>query len=418
MASVDWKKYKSKQYVKAVLRHNCNDTRENTKEHTNPHIQPDKTHLNTGFHDTYADAKKRFERGYKRLTEGKTIRKDAVVGLGFSVPVPKGLPEDKTEAFMGRVHEILCNRYGAENVVSFSVHRDEKHKYIDPDTKQEEESRDHAQGIILPEVDGGLCAKKVLSRKNMISLNDEIDSMSRAEFGLAFVDGSKRKSRGSVEHMKNESLKAENELLREENEKLKARNAYLEERNAELEKQVEGFGPRQVYKRAKERKEQYEAEAEAAEARAREAEARREAAEKQAEEARQRAAEAEEQRKASEDARKREEAERKRLRDDMAAMGRMIQGKVNDALKVKEYFEQVQQAPVTPTLKAMGDYMKGVKLQDGRTLYDKVKSDSGVLQQRIAKRNTDSLDDIIAKAEQKAAEQRQQGRSHDWEIGG
>ena len=25
MASVDWKKYKSKQYVKAVLRHNCND---------------------------------------------------------------------------------------------------------------------------------------------------------------------------------------------------------------------------------------------------------------------------------------------------------------------------------------------------------------------------------------------------------
>lgn len=53
MASVDWKKYKSKQYVKAVLRHNCNDTRENTKEHTNPHIQPDKTHLNTGFHDTY-----------------------------------------------------------------------------------------------------------------------------------------------------------------------------------------------------------------------------------------------------------------------------------------------------------------------------------------------------------------------------
>lgn len=418
MASVDWKKYKSKQYVKAVLRHNCNDTRENTKEHTNPHIQPDKTHLNTGFHDTYADAKKRFERGYKRLTEGKTIRKDAVVGLGFSVPVPKGLPEDKTEAFMGRVHEILCNRYGAENVVSFSVHRDEKHKYIDPDTKQEEESRDHAQGIILPEVDGGLCAKKVLSRKNMISLNDEIDRMSRAEFGLAFVDGSKRKSRGSVEHMKNESLKAENELLREENEKLKARNTYLEERNAELEKQVEGFGPRQVYKRAKERKEQYEAEAEAAEARAREAEARREADEKKAEEARQRAAEAEEQRKASDDARKREEAERKRLRDDMAAMGRMIQGKVNEALKVKAYFEQVQKAPVTPTLKAMGDYMQGVKLQDGRTLYDKVKSDCGVLQQRVAKRTTDSLDDIIAEAQRKASEQKQQGRSHDWEIGG
>ena len=102
----------------------------------------------------------------------------------------------------------------------------------------------------------------------------------------------------------------------------------------------------------------------------------------------------------------------------MAAMGRMIQGKVNEALKVKAYFEQVQQAPVTPTLKAMGDYMQGVKLKDGRTLFDKIKSDCGVLQQRVAKRNTDSLDDIIAEAQRKASEQRQQGRSHDWEIGG
>ena len=196
------------------------------------------------------------------------------------------------------------------------------------------------------------------------------------------------------------------------------RCAKWQQRASELEEKLKGPMPILVYKGAKERKEQYEAEAEAAEARAREAEARREAADKQAEEARQRAAEAEAQRKASEDARKREEAERKRLRDDMAAMGRMIQGKVHEALKVKEYFEQVQKAPVTPTLKAMGDYMQGVKLKDGRTLFDKVKSDCGVLQQRVAKRNTDSLDDIIAEAQRKASEQRQQGRSHDWEIGG
>ena len=196
------------------------------------------------------------------------------------------------------------------------------------------------------------------------------------------------------------------------------RCAKWQQRASELEEQLKGPMPLLVYKGAKARKEQYEAEAEAAEARAREAEARREAAEKQAEEARQRAAEAEEQRKASEDARKREEAERKRLRDDMAAMGRMIQGKVNEAQQVKAYFEQVQKAPVTPTLKAMGDYMKGVKLKDGRTLYDKVASDSGALQQRAAKRHTDSLDDIIAEATRKASEQSQPGRSHDYEIGG
>lgn len=418
MASVDWKKYKSKQYVKAVLRHNCNDTRENTKEHTNPHIQPDKTRLNTGFHDTYADAKKRFERGYKRLTEGKTIRKDAVVGLGFSVPVPKGLPEDKTEAFMGRVHEILCNRYGAENVVSFSIHRDEKHKYIDPDTKQTEESRDHAQGIILPEADGSLCAKKVLSRKNMISLNDEIDRMSRAEFGLAFVDGSKRKSRGSVDHMKNESLKAENELLREENKTLKDEKAELEARVAELEKQVDGPLLRMVYKKAKERKEQYEAEAEAAEARAREAEARREAAEKQAEEARQRAVEAEAQRKASSDARKREEALTAKQRAERGRLKAFMDEQLKRPEELRDYFERIAENRVPSTDKGLIYYMKANKREDGRTLYDYYREKATVMQKRTARKQVDGLDALIADAERRASNDRQQGCSHDYEIGG
>lgn len=127
--------------------------------------------------------------------------------------------------------------------------------------------------------------------------------------------------------------------------------------------------------------------------------------------------EAEEQRKASEDARKREEAERKRLRADMAAMGHMIQDKIDAAEKAKVYFEQMQTAPVTPTLKAMGDYMAKVKLKSGRTLYEDVAKQCGAWHQKVAKRHTDSLDDIIAEAERKAAEQGQQGRSHDYDMG-
>lgn len=418
MASVDWKKYKSKQYVKAVLRHNCNDTREQTQEHTNPHIQPDKTHLNTGFHDTYADAKKRFERGYKRLTEGKTVRKDAVVGLGFSVPVPKGLPEDKTEAFLGRVHEILCNRYGAENVVSFSIHRDERHEYIDPDTKQKEESRDHAQGIILPEVDGGLCAKKVLSRKNMISLNDEIDRMSRAEFGLAFVDGSKRKSRGSVEHMKNESLKAENELLREENKTLKDEKAELEARVAELEKQVDGPLLRMVYKKAKDRKEQYEADAEAAKALREEEERMREEARKgreeedrKAEEARQRVAEAK-------DARKREEALTAKQRAESGRLKAFMDEQLKRPEELRDYFERIAENRVPSTDKGIIYYMKANKREDGRTLYDYYREKATVMQKRTARKQVDGLDALIADAERRASNDKQQGSSHDYEIGG
>lgn len=213
MASADWKKIKSRQQVKAILRHNCKDTREQTQEHSNPHLRPELTVQNTGAWDTYAEAAKRYDDRWAAVNGDKTIRKDAVVGLGFSIPAPDDLPEDKENKWFVQVLDIMATRYGYENIASFAVHRDERHEYIDPDTHERRMSRTHAQGILFPEVDGTMCAKKIMTKGRMAELNRAIDEMSRTEFGVSFLTGKGTKSRGSVEAMKAKSLHAEIEEL-------------------------------------------------------------------------------------------------------------------------------------------------------------------------------------------------------------
>lgn len=213
MASVDWMKYKTAADVKARLRHDCQDTRENTKQHQNPHINKALTGTNTGVWTEYKEARERFEKRLAEVTDGKTVRKDAVRGVGFNIPAPEGLTPDKEDAWFARALDIMGERYGLENICCYTIHRDEVHDYYDTEKQAWCKSRVHAQGILVPEVDGSLCAKKVTARGRMMALNEAIDQMSRDEFGLAFMDGTKRKSRGSVEVMKAKSLQAEIEEL-------------------------------------------------------------------------------------------------------------------------------------------------------------------------------------------------------------
>lgn len=229
MASVDWMKFKTVADVTARLRHDCQDTRENTKQHQNPHINKALTNQNTGVWTEYKDARERFEKRLAEVTDGKTVRKDAVRGVGFNIPAPEGLTPDKEDAWFARALEIMGERYGLDNICCYAIHRDEVHDYYDAEKQAWCKSRVHAQGILVPEVDGSLCAKKVTARGRMMELNEAIDQMSRDEFGLAFMDGTKKKSRGSTEKLKSESLQAELELKEKE---LKAKEKAL----ADMEK--------------------------------------------------------------------------------------------------------------------------------------------------------------------------------------
>lgn len=350
MASVSWEKFKSASQVKAVMRHDCQDTREATREHTNGDINKDLTHTNTGIWDKYAEAKQRYD---SRMAELPVpARKDAVVGLGFSIPVPRGLPEDQEDEWCSRVLELMGARYGLENVCCFAVHRDEKHEYIDPDTKQKEISRTHAQGILIPESNGRLCAKEVTARWQMIAFNREIHEMTVKEYGLEWMTGKQSKSRGSVEEMKALSLKAENEALRAENEELLARND-------ELKSQVSGLlSPIRAAKRAL--KTEGEKRAEAAEERLAAAEKARheaEAAQQEAEESTRKAVQ-----EAQEALQARQEAEGRysTLQSDtegLEARKKALEGGVS---ALTALIENYKQARPTVTEKTVCDYLRKI----------------------------------------------------------
>lgn len=207
MASVNWTKMKTAQQVKAVLRHDCKDTREAAKTHTNADLNKDLTGQNYGVGDTYDTAREAFLKRLEEVTAGKTVRKDAVVGVGFSIPAPADLPQDKEKDWFKRVYEVLGDTYGKDNICCFAVHVDEQHEYIDPDSKESRMSRSHAQGVMVPETEGRLCAKDFVSRGRMIAINNAIDKMSQEEFGVKFMDGSQAKSRGSVETLKQRSAR-------------------------------------------------------------------------------------------------------------------------------------------------------------------------------------------------------------------
>jgi hypothetical protein len=213
VASVDWSKIKTVGEACAVLRHDCEDTREK-QTHTNPHLNPEFTKRNSGLHTKYAEAKERYTKRLEDVTGGKW-RKDAVVAVGFSIPAPEGLKEQDEEEWFSKVYSLLCERYGEANIACYAIHRDEIHEYVDSNTKRKVISRPHAQGIIVPEVDGRLCAKEVVTRGRMREINSAIDKMTTEDYGLHWVTGKGVKG-PSVEIVKASSAKLEVEQTQKE----------------------------------------------------------------------------------------------------------------------------------------------------------------------------------------------------------
>lgn len=383
MASVAWTKLHSSGAVKGVLRHDCKDSRTASATHSNEDIQRDMTCLNTGVLDGYAVTARAYDERMAELPRPK--RKDAVVGLGFTVPMPNGLPEKKEDEWAGKVYELMAEQYGKKNVVCFVIHRDEKHEYIDPDTHVKVMSRAHIQGVLVPESEGRLCAKEVTSRAKMMSINQAINEMTQRDYELDFMDGSRAKSRGSVETLKQRSRRA----------KLEQTNEKLEKKNAELEKMTDGPVPAVVYRKAQQRKEEAQKQAEEAKAEQQEAEAKRDEAEKQAEEAQQRAEEARQQAEASRDSLKAMKAEAGVIRQSVADT-------VAGAEKVRDYMEKMATGKMKPGDGAIIEYLKANKAPDGKNLYAVYSEKAAAVTRRMAAKQYQGLDSVIADAQRRA----------------
>ena len=245
MASVNFEKFKSVQSAKAQFRHCDKDARKETN-HGNKEIDLQKSDMNIQFvSSSYESTCKRYDSRIKAIDEGgrnKNRRKDRVTLLGLEVPVPKDLPSSDYVKWFSRVNSIIEGRYGADNVMNAYIHFDEQHEYMDVRTREMTMSRVHGHFFVVPEINGKLNAKELTLRKNMISLNREIEKMTKNEFGVKFMTGEKRKSRDEVEDLKRKSREAEREARMKEREaQLEAREMQVKRLEADVRRQKDAL---------------------------------------------------------------------------------------------------------------------------------------------------------------------------------
>lgn len=213
MASCNWEKKKGAIEAKALFRH-C-DTKEREKtEHSNKDIDKSLTHLNMsfGFYDNpggsgYDAICKAYDDYIANLDSraGANKRKDRVTLCALNLTVPAGMDDATAQMWCIEAYEVLYDCFG-ERLLGGTAHFDEKHTYIDVETKEKRVSRVHLQAQVIPEVDGRLNAKALTSRSNIVILNNRIQAMTKSRFpGYVFMDGTKRKSKKPVEELKQES---------------------------------------------------------------------------------------------------------------------------------------------------------------------------------------------------------------------
>lgn len=216
MASCDFAKYKTAGEAKAMFRH-CEEEVRERDSHANQDIDVNRTSLNMAFgyfRDGYEAVCKAYDDRIKDLDSKPNAnkRKDRVTLVGINIPAPEGMDEATSREWFTKAYEVLTNTYG-ENLLGSAVHFDEVHEYVDSETGKTRMSRPHMHVYVIPSVDEKLNAKQVTSRRNMISLNNSIHTMTETDFkGYSFMNGTKRKSRKSVEELKQESDKAKIEV--------------------------------------------------------------------------------------------------------------------------------------------------------------------------------------------------------------
>lgn len=209
MASVNFEKFKANQ-IKAVMRH-CDKEERKQRNHSNKQINKQVTDTNLQYDRSYEETCKRYDEriAYLDSFENANKRKDRVTCLGITVPTPKGLDATEEFGWFNKVNKIVKKQFGANNVLQCYIHRDEVHQYRNAETGQLETSRVHAHFFVVPERDNKLVGKHVCNRENFIKLDNSLQDMTVSDYGIDFMDGSKKKSKATVEELKGKSASRE-----------------------------------------------------------------------------------------------------------------------------------------------------------------------------------------------------------------
>lgn len=135
------------------------DINEERLEEDKKNLAPDR-----GKQTSYIKAK------IEEIMNGRKLRKDAVRMCCWVVDVPKGLPEEKKEAFFKTVYDFLVERYGTKSgmgedvVISAYLHKSE--------------TTDHIHFAFLPVVERNgkksFCAKEAVGREDLKTFHEDL----------------------------------------------------------------------------------------------------------------------------------------------------------------------------------------------------------------------------------------------------
>lgn len=247
MASVNWEKVKGvdpkhKDAYKAshVIKHCSKDTRLKIR-HSNPDIDISLTMSNwaIGAQTAYETEKAYHERiNELDQTTNKNKRRDRCELLLLDVPAPANLKTNDRKKWFDDVYKAFCKQFGEKNIIGFQVHVDEIHEYVNYSTGKKVVSRPHAHVQVVPEQNGQLNAKAVYTKANMQQLNNAVHDMTLKNYGIKFMDGSKRKDVRDMAEIKLQSLKLENEQLTSLNTELKRTRKQLREDIAQKQSEL------------------------------------------------------------------------------------------------------------------------------------------------------------------------------------
>lgn len=134
----------------------------------------------------------------------KRVKRDRKTVAELCVPAPReGTSQEDAMRFFAAVYDELDA--AGYHVCGGAVHGDEAHDYIDPDDKQLHRSRLHMHVLLVPETDRGINMKSWLTKSRFRALNSLCDRVCKRELGHPYQDGSGRRSRGTVEALKEKS---------------------------------------------------------------------------------------------------------------------------------------------------------------------------------------------------------------------
>jgi hypothetical protein len=132
----------------------------------------------------------------------KRRAKNRVVAVEYCVPAPReDMTEDEQIRYLKQAYHALERKFGKDNIICGVIHVDERHTYTDVDGQHT--SRVHLHIIGVPFVPSkGINGKQFLQRKTYNEVNQVMDDVCQQMYGYAYRDGTKQKSRGSVEQLK------------------------------------------------------------------------------------------------------------------------------------------------------------------------------------------------------------------------